>query len=156
VTKQVLLAFAVAIKRVLLGLNLGEVELRAVPGEKLQQGFWYAEGPAVLVGVVGRLRTQAVLHMKNEVALAIASAMIGMPVDTLDELASSAICELGNIIMGNVATELSKLDLNVDITPASLMVGENVRVQSLQPYLSLSLHTTVGEVKMVLSAFEFD
>ena len=82
--------------------------------------------------------------------------MIGMPVTELDELASSAICELGNMIMGNAATELSQLNLSVDITPASLLLGDKMRVQSLQPHVSLALETSAGSVKLVLSAFEFE
>jgi len=155
-TRQILIAFATAIKRVLLGLNLGDVELRAEPADRLETGWWYPDGPTVMVGVVGSFRTQAVLHMKPEVSLQVASAMIGIPVTELDELASSAICELGNMIMGNAATELSQLNLSVDITPASLLLGDKMRVQSLQPHVSLALETSAGSVKLVLSAFEFE
>jgi chemotaxis protein CheX len=51
--------------------------------------------------------------------------MGGLPVDSLDDMAKSAISELGNMIIGNTATILSTRGISVEITPPSLHVGEN-------------------------------
>ena len=54
--------------------------------------------------------------------------MGGMTVDTFDDMAKSAISELGNMIIGNTATILSTRGISVEITPPSLLVGENIDV----------------------------
>ena len=47
-----------------------------------------------------------------------------MPVSEIDELSGSAICELGNMILGNAATVFSTKGLSIDITPPSLCIGK--------------------------------
>ena len=49
--------------------------------------------------------------------------MMGMPVAELDSMATSAISELGNMIMGNAATILSTKGIAVDITPPTFCHG---------------------------------
>ncbi len=83
----------------------------------------------IVVGITGELRGQAALSMSSNTARAIASAMMmGMPVDTIDEMATSALSELSNMIMGNSATLLFNEGITVDITPPSLMIGENIKI----------------------------
>jgi chemotaxis protein CheX len=58
-----------------------------------------------------------------EVACDIASKMIMMPITELDELATSAISELGNMILGNAATIFSNKGIKIDITPPTIVKG---------------------------------
>lgn len=83
----------------------------------------------ISLGVTGQIRGSVVISMNQETANDIASKMMmGMPVNELNELAKSALCELGNMIMGNVATLLFNIGTQIDITPPSLMTGENVQI----------------------------
>lgn len=85
----------------------------------------------ITVGVVGQMKGQAVLSMTREVAQDIASKMMmGMPVETMDEMACSALNELSNMIMGNTATIFSTQGKIIDITPPIAMEGTNLRMQS--------------------------
>ena len=85
----------------------------------------------IQVGLTGDMKGQAFLSMTDERALQIASAMMmGMPVDTLDEMACSALGELGNMILGNTATIFSTMDVIVDITPPLSMHGKKLRLQT--------------------------
>lgn len=85
----------------------------------------------ISVGITGQVRGHAVISMDESVAKLIASKMMmGMQVDSLDEMAKSALSELGNMVMGNVATLLYNQGVTVDITPPSLMVGENISISS--------------------------
>ncbi len=45
---------------------------------------------------------------------------MGMPVTELDDMATSAISELGNMIMGNAATIFSTKGIVIDITPPTV------------------------------------
>ncbi|WMJ90538.1 chemotaxis protein CheX [Anaerocolumna sp. MB42-C2] len=77
----------------------------------------------IMIGITGEIRGQAMIAFPNSVACDIASKMIMMPVTQLDELATSAVCELGNMIMGNTATIFSTKGIGIDITPPTLCTG---------------------------------
>lgn len=83
-----------------------------------------ADNVTVMLGVTGSLTGQVCITMTETQAKDIASKMMcGMPVPVLDDLAKSAISELGNMIMGNAATILSTNNVLVDITPPTLITG---------------------------------
>ena len=44
-------------------------------------------------------------------------------IQQMDEMSSSAICELGNMILGNAATILAANEIGIDITPPTLSHG---------------------------------
>ena len=46
-----------------------------------------------------------------------------MPIEQMDDLSKSAICELGNMILGNSATLLAANGIGIDITPPTLSHG---------------------------------
>ena len=70
------------------------------------------------------MRGQVFLGMDTSTACDIASRMMmGMPVETLDDMANSAISELGNMIMGNAATIFANQKILIDITPPTLCRG---------------------------------
>ena len=82
------------------------------------------ETVAIMIGITGEMRGQVMIAMKITKACEIASKMMmGMPVPELDEMAMSAISELGNMIMGNAATILSTKGIGIDITPPTLCRG---------------------------------
>lgn len=85
----------------------------------------------IQVGVTGALKGQVLLVMTDESAKKIASKMMmGMPVDTLDEMSTSALCELSNMIMGSTATLFSTQKITMDITPPIALHGSNMKLQT--------------------------
>lgn len=78
----------------------------------------------IMLGITGQLRGQVVISLNQTAACDIASKMVMMPVSEIDELSGSAICELGNMILGNAATVFSTKGLSIDITPPSLCIGK--------------------------------
>ncbi len=86
---------------------------------------------AIQLGVVGEMKGQVILAMKDDNARDIASKMMfGMPVNELDEMSSSALNELSNMIMGNTATIFSTLGILIDITPPLAVHGENLKLKT--------------------------
>lgn len=86
---------------------------------------------AIQVGVVGEMKGQVILAMEEENAKEIASKMMfGMPVNELDEMSSSALNELSNMIMGNTATIFSTLGIMIDITPPLAVHGRDLKLKS--------------------------
>jgi chemotaxis protein CheX len=87
--------------------------------------------------------------MGLDVAKSIASGMMmGMPVNEIDEMAKSALSELGNMIMGNSATLLFNQGIKIDITPPSLVKGTSIEISSAgMETMCVPLVSTVGNVE---------
>lgn len=77
----------------------------------------------IIIGVTGEMRGQVMLAFSNEIACDIASKMCMTTITQMDEISQSAICELGNMIMGNTATVFSTKGIGIDITPPTLCIG---------------------------------
>jgi len=78
----------------------------------------------VLVGVTGQMGGSSILAFPEDKAKATASAMMmGMPVNELDDMAISAISEMGNMTMGTAATNLAGKGILIDITPPIVQKG---------------------------------
>ncbi len=97
----------------------------------LRQSPFLSDEVLIMLGIVGSLKGEVILSMQKETSKSIASRMMmGMPVDELTEMAKSALCELGNMIMGNVATLLFNEGVQIDITPPTLLTGSNIEVSA--------------------------
>lgn len=89
-------------------------------------------GVTVIIGMTKDLRGSVAYNMSEDTAKAIASTMMGgMPVDQFDELPQSAISELVNMVTANSAIRFEQLGLEVDISPPSLVVGNDFRARLL-------------------------
>ncbi len=85
----------------------------------------------IQVGLTGDMKGQAFLVMNDDRAKQIASIMMmGMPVETLDAMACSALGELGNMVLGNTATIFSTMGIIVDITPPLSMHGKKLKLST--------------------------
>jgi chemotaxis protein CheX len=103
--------------------KLGNVTLKDSP--------YTSDSVVIIVGLTGKIRGQAVFSMSKRVALGVASAMMGgMTVTELDEISKSAISELTNMILGNAATILYSKGIGIEITPPSLVMGDNLQISS--------------------------
>jgi len=103
--------------------KLGKVYLKTSP--------YKSDSVVIIVGLTGKMRGQAIFSMNKTVAMNIASSMMGgMPVTELDEMSRSAVSELANMILGNAATILFNRGISVEITPPSLLMGDNMQVSS--------------------------
>jgi chemotaxis protein CheX len=104
-----------------LDAKLGKVYIKDSP--------YKSEDLIIMVGLTGKIRGQAIFSMTRSLGMSIASSMMmGMPVTEFDELSKSAISELANMILGNAATLLYNRGFNIDITPPSLLMGENLQI----------------------------
>lgn len=90
----------------------------------------------IMIGVTGEMKGQVILSFEDSVACDIASKMMMMPVQQLDDISTSAICELGNMIMGNASTVFSVEGIGIDITPPTICKG-NVLFKGVAANLSI-------------------
>lgn len=85
----------------------------------------------IQVGVTGGMKGQVIIGFTEQKAKDTASVMMmGMPVNELDAMASSALGELGNMIMGNTSTIFSTMNIVFDITPPLSMHGYDLKLQA--------------------------
>ena len=120
--------------------KLGKVFLRSSP--------YKGEAIVIMVGITGKMRGQTIFTMSKQTAFKIASAMMGgMPVEELNEISKSALSELTNMILGNAATLLYNKGIGIEITPPSLLLGENLSIsQSKMQTICIPLYLTDTEI----------
>ncbi|KDR94487.1 chemotaxis protein CheX [Peptoclostridium litorale DSM 5388] len=113
----------------------------------------HAENVVVMIGITGQLKGNAMISMNEEVAKSVASKMMmGMPVEVLDDMAKSALSELGNMIMGTGATKLEGAGIKIDITPPSLMTGNNLSISSAaMDNMCIPVDTDCGHIEITIS-----
>ncbi|MEL7603557.1 MAG: chemotaxis protein CheX [Bacillota bacterium] len=78
----------------------------------------------VSMGMMGGVDGQVRMSMDAETGITLASEMLGgMEITDVDELVTSAVCELCNMIMGNACSCIGADDTSVDITPPVIVEG---------------------------------
>jgi chemotaxis protein CheX len=97
----------------------------------VKNSTFMAENVVIIIGIAGEFKGQVFFSMDESTACKIASSMMfGMEVNALEDMAKSAIAELGNMIMGNVSTEFSNSGIKIDITPPTVLVGSDIAVST--------------------------
>lgn len=101
--------------------------------------------------VAGSIRFQ----FPQDTTLNIVQIMSGMEIKELDSFVTSAMGEISNIISGNAASYLSKLNYQCDIMPPQIAVAD----AAMSPHfshetLSIPLHTNIGDMNIHISLDE--
>ena len=120
----------------------------------LRHATFTSQQVSIMAGVNGEIEGAALYAMSTNTAKKIASAMIGAPVEELDDMALSAVSELGNMITGQAITLLSNKGYNVDITPPSVIRGQEVEVSTKVPALVIPMKTGFGCVEINVALVE--
>lgn len=76
---------------------------------------------SVLVGVVGELAGRLVFEASRTTFAKLAEHMFGASID--GEMLESFVGELGNMIAGNTARELSNEGVKINISPPTVLIG---------------------------------
>lgn len=128
-------------------LNTGAPSLMSAP--------FMSEGLTIHIGLTGQLQGDVYFCFAEETAKQVASAMMmGYPVTALDEVASSAIAELGNQIAGNAVTKLAEVGYRCNIAPP-LTFGPGLEVTSRSPStLVIPMPSAFGPLTLRLALWE--
>lgn len=84
----------------------------------------------IVCGITGDIQGQVIYGMSMTTADKVASSMIGQTIVQFDQLAASAIAELGNMVSGNAMTLLAAHGFKCDITPPTIVKGTNVKIST--------------------------
>lgn len=108
----------------------------------------------IVVGVTGAVEGQAVYGMSVVTAAKVAAAMIGQEVSSLDEMATSAVAELGNMITAHATARMGQTGAECEITPPSVLRGMNVEISTFVPALVVPVLTRFGRLDINVSLAE--
>jgi chemotaxis protein CheX len=103
-----------------------------------------------IVGLVGDIKGNVAYSLSQETAKKIIATMMpGRPVTDFDVLARSAIGELSNMVTGRASILLSNMGVNIDISPPSIIVGEEI-VFIISPVQSIAVNmdTSAGRIEV--------
>lgn len=117
------------------------IQIRPATGELGLKDIKFVENYIwIQIGLKGQMNGDIVFGLSEEVALKMVSAMMGgFVVSEIDEIVSSAISELGNMISGNASTMLYNLGVKVDITPPKVIHSANSAGFSTKQALTIPL-----------------
>ena len=112
---------------------------------------------AIIVGITGAVLGQVVLSLSRQTALCVAARM--MMEDELtafDEYAHSALSEMANMITANATIGLADAGYHCDITPPSLIVGDDVEITPRDTIktIVIPLNLSMGSLEVNLSLQE--
>lgn len=120
----------------------------------IKEGSQKSGEVVISIGITGDLTGNFVLNMGEEAAKNVASRMMmGMPVHQLDDMAKSAISELGNMVAGNAASNFSNSGLRIDITPPNMFTGKEMSIFSYKAKticIPMSLENNIIEIDVAI------
>ena len=125
---------------------------KPVKGElAMQPSTFTSQQCNVVCGVTGQVQGQVIYGMSLTTADRIASTMLGQPIKVFDQLAASAIGELGNMISGNAMHHLSEAGWVCDITPPTIIRGQQVKISTISiPAIVIPITLDQGEMSITV------
>lgn len=109
---------------------------------------------SVILGVKGHLSGQIICSFSNDTARQIVGVMMGgVEVGKLDEMGWSAVQEFGNWVAGTTATELSKEQCLIDVTPPIENEGVT-KFHTSTPYVTVPLNSCLGDIEVHIAVKE--
>lgn len=106
-------------------------------------------GVAALVGLAGDVEGRVLIDMSQDSAIKIASKMNSEDLTEMDDLVKATINELANMITAKAVTKLFDLGFKFDLTPPSIITGENMQVSNADvEALIVPLETPQGLVEI--------
>jgi chemotaxis protein CheX len=122
---------------------------------RLDNGSYQTDDVTVIISLVGAVDGTVFYSMSKEVAVGLASVLMGEKFDSLDRLAQSGIAELGNVITGQASMKLAEAGFESNISTPSLIIGKGATISTLEfPRLIVPLTTTIGSMTIHLALRE--
>jgi chemotaxis protein CheX len=103
-----------------------------------------------IVGLVGDIKGNVAYSFSQETAKKLLSSMApGLGTDEFDIMALSAIGELSNMTTGKASILLSNIGVNIDISPPSIIVGEEIYfIISPVQSIAVNINTPAGRIEV--------
>ncbi len=109
---------------------------------------------SIVIQVTQQIEGFVVYGMSSVTATKIAGAMMNAVVVTLDEMAMSALSELGNIITSHATRQLVEAGYQCEIAPPTTVQGLHVEIAPDIPTLLVPLFTRCGKIEIAVGLIE--
>jgi chemotaxis protein CheX len=122
----------------------------------LKSNTFFLNHLIIVIHVSGNIEGKIFFEMNTETAKRIATSMMGgRHIIKLDEISISAICEMGNMIIGNASTIFSENSIDVYVNSPTVLVGEKIQMQNKIPTFIIPIKLDkLGELKIYINAKE--
>ena len=97
----------------------------------LSDGHNLTDSMAIIMWMSGDFEGRFVFAIKRDVALYIASTMMGEEITELDDMAKSAVAEMATMILGRTGIIFSERGIEVKISYPTLVEGDCVYISTL-------------------------
>lgn len=94
-----------------------------IDSPKLYNASFTGHSIGVLVGITGDIKGRILIDGEYDLFSKIGEKMFGMPIQA--EMIESFSGELGNMIVGNMSTNISQKGFVIDITPPTVIIGHS-------------------------------
>ncbi len=122
---------------------------------RLEAGAYQTDDVTVIISLVGAVDGTVFYSMSKEVAVGLASVLMGEKFEAFDRLAQSGIAELGNVITGQASMKLAAAGFESNISTPSLILGKGASISTLEfPRLIVPLVTAIGPMTIHLALRE--
>ncbi|GAB4278617.1 MAG: hypothetical protein Kow0029_22060 [Candidatus Rifleibacteriota bacterium] len=133
--------------------KVGNVQLKKTGLDYFPNGTKISAGIAAILGITGDYKGQFIIVLNEEIALKMASAILmGVPVTQYDELAESAVSEMGNMIGGEASRLLQESGYTCDLSVPSIARGKEMEIAfyPASPLFIIQFSCEWGDIKLIL------
>lgn len=122
----------------------------------LQKSAYTTQDVTTLIGVAGKVQGNVLYGMSVLTAKDMVSRMMGGEViEELDEMALSAIGEIGNVVTGRASVLLANAGFPSQISPPTIIMGNNIQISTLDVQrLVVPLSTQFGTLEIHIALRE--
>jgi chemotaxis protein CheX len=121
---------------------------------RIKQNLVPSNQVSVILGVNGHINGQIICAIDVQTAKNIVGVMMGgVLIEELDDMGWSAIQEFGNWVAGTTATELSKEEVVIDVTPPIINEGSS-NFRSTKTFITVPLETKIGLIDVHIAVKE--
>lgn len=107
-----------------------------------------------MVGFTGKMSGLLCIHLGGSQACNVASGLLGMPIEAVDETVRDAVGELGNMLAGSLKKKLSETDNMFQISIPSVIEGSeysmHLPANSHQMWIGVAAGNSRFKVHLVL------
>jgi len=131
-------------------------DLRCEVGEvHVRDGIRSAFDMACIIGITGDFKGSLIISLKHQTAERLAARMMGEVAYTAleNEDIASAVAELANTIAGMALTALDQRQVAMDITPPSIVIGDNnpLYLSGKEHMFVVPMKTDLGDIELSLT-----
>ncbi|QQE79268.1 chemotaxis protein CheX [Alicyclobacillus sp. SO9] len=102
----------------------------------------------VLIGIAGDYPSRLIIEAKRDVYSTLAASMYGMALE--GEMLESFVGEIGNMVGGNMCTNMSERGMLLEVTPPTVLVGQT-KLSGFHTALSVAgTVESVGDMRISL------